>query len=117
MNKVTFHRAVDRHGETEYISARVVTPLGNEFHIGYHPHIGADGQRDGLNFGFNGIWLDGEFIDTKPGAEGWVHSLWLEDRNQDDVFCSEMFGQLTGRYPYEVEERIPGNEDYRPFPA
>ena len=112
-NSVTFFLAVDpKSREIEYMSARVVLPDGREFHVGYHPNIGADGQRDGLNFGFNGTWSDGVFTESKD-----TNAIWLEDLHGDDLFCSEMFGSLTGKYPYEVRDSIKPNEDYAPFPA
>jgi hypothetical protein len=124
VNKVTFFISADPKGNTRYISARIITPLGNEFHVGYHDGICADKQRDGLNFGPNGRWQDGEFIGAwedpaQPPNEdndGWIAAIWLEDKTADDTFCSEMFADLTGRYPYEVEAHIKPNQDYTEFP-
>lgn len=110
-NKVTFHLVTTNRDGTRYMSARVVLPSGKEYHVGYHPGIGADGQRDGLNFGFNGVWADGVFTETTEN-----NPIWIEDKDSEDMFCSKLFGELTGRYPYEVEEWITPNEDYAPFP-
>lgn len=110
MNKVTFFRATDRNGNTEWMSARVVLPDGRQFHVGYHPSVGRDGQRGGINFAYDGSWKDGVFTECAIGEN---NSIWLEDRSPDDMFSSEMFADLTGKYPYEVEESIRGNEDYQ----
>jgi hypothetical protein len=110
-NLVTFFLAVDpKTGETEYMSARIVLPDGREFHIGYHPNIGVDGQRDGINFGPNGCWTDNIFTEAPEPA-----SIWIEDRGPTEMFCSELFQELTGRYPYEIEANIKANADYRAF--
>jgi len=45
---------------------------------------------------------------TKNGLDGLcINGTWFEDLHGDDVFCSEMFAALTGKYPYEVREEIP----------
>lgn len=113
MNRVTFHISAERQGRklVQFYSARVVTPLGKEFHVSYHPHIGPDGQRGGINFGFNGRWTGDSFEEARETG-----AIWLEDRDPDDFFCSEFFAALTGKFPYEVEAKIKPNEDFVPFP-
>lgn len=111
MNSVTFHLAVDpKSKKTTYISARVVTPLGKEFHVSYHYCVDATGQRSGIHFGLNGEWVGGVFIEAQD-----TNGIWLEDRSANNMFCSELFEALTGKYPYEVENWIEPNHDYAPF--
>lgn len=92
------------------MSARVVLPNGKEYHVSFHPNIGPDGQRDGLNFAFNGQWSDGRFWEAGPNAS------WFEDRDVSDTFCSELFADLTGKFPDQIEEYVLPNRDYAPFP-
>ncbi len=36
-----------------------------------------------------------------------INGTEFADRSTDDMFASELFGDLTGSFPYQVEETIP----------
>ncbi len=105
MNDVQFHIESDpKTTEISYISALITVPSGREFGVTYHVCVDRAGQRSGLS-----IFPEDLGEDDRP--------LWIEDRDADDSFCSEMFAELTGRYPYEIEEAMTPNEDYVGFPG
>ena len=44
---------------------------------------------------------------TREGYDGLsFNGTWFQDKSEDDLFCSEMFAELTGKYPYEVREVV-----------
>lgn len=99
MNKVVFKRFIQRWpkpiGDLQTIAAYVTTPSGKHFLVALHEHSTIEGW-DSLEI--QRLDEHGNFILQEEVP------CWIRDRHGDDYFASELFGELTGKYAFQVEE-------------
>lgn len=101
-NKVEFRRFIDRWpkpvGDLQTIAAKITTPSGKRFLVVLHEKSTLEGW-DSLEI--QRLDENGDIV--VQNEEGETIS-WIRDRHHDDLFASELFGELTGKYAFQIEE-------------
>ncbi len=102
MNKVEFKYYIDRWpkpiGDKVTIAAKILTPSGKRFLVVLHSQATIEGL-DALEI--RRIDEDGNIV---PPIEETV--MWFKDQHADDYWASDMFGELTGKYQFQIEETM-----------
>lgn len=103
-NEVEFRYYIDRWpkpvGDVVTLAAKIKTPRGKRFLVVLHEQATIE-RMDGLEI--RRIDENGELV---PGETEEVIS-WIKDSYEtNDMFASELFGELTGKYAFEVKETV-----------
>lgn len=96
-NSVDFKHYIDAWpgpiGDLFTAAAHITTPGGKCFLVVFH----SKGTLEGWDL------LEIRRLDANGDAE---EITCIGDKHEDDYFASEMFGLLSGKFPYEIEETV-----------